>query len=132
MIQKATAERCKARGCRWMELCCWPKLWCQDWSYFWYTSCWWYLFKCWILNFEPWIEIINKNDIINNFCTTYFLLTMTSFDICRYRISANSFRGNYSFLEVWVRQVFKGGNYSREETIVFLLFRGGNYMRKLE
>ena len=34
-----------------------------------------------------------------------------------YRISANSFRGNYSFLEVGVRQVFKGGNYSREETI---------------
>ena len=34
-----------------------------------------------------------------------------------YRISANSFRGNYSFLEVEVRQLFKGGNYSREETI---------------
>ena len=28
-----------------------------------------------------------------------------------YRISANSFRGNYSLLEVGVRQVFKGGNY---------------------
>ena len=28
-----------------------------------------------------------------------------------HRISANSFRGNYSFLEVRVRQVFKGGNY---------------------
>ena len=41
----------------------------------------------------------------------------------KYRISANSFRGNYSFLEVEVRQLFKGGNYSREETIVFLLFR---------
>ena len=38
-----------------------------------------------------------------------------------YRISANSFRGNYSFLEVGVRQLFKGGNYSREETIVFLV-----------
>ena len=34
-----------------------------------------------------------------------------------YRISANSFRGNYSFLEVGVRKLFKGGNYSREETI---------------
>ena len=34
-----------------------------------------------------------------------------------YRISANSFRGNYSFLEVGVRQLFKGGNYSRAETI---------------
>ena len=39
-----------------------------------------------------------------------------------YRISANSFRGNYSFLEVEVRQLFKGGNYSKEETIVFLHF----------
>ena len=28
-----------------------------------------------------------------------------------YRISANSFRGNYSFLEVAVRQLFKWGNY---------------------
>ena len=36
---------------------------------------------------------------------------------CKYRISANSFRGNYSFLETGVRQVFKGGNYSRAETI---------------
>ena len=30
----------------------------------------------------------------------------------RYRISANSFCGKYSFLEVVLRQVFKGGNYS--------------------
>ena len=37
-----------------------------------------------------------------------------------YRISANSFRGNYSFLELGVRKLFKGGKYSREETIVFL------------
>ena len=29
-----------------------------------------------------------------------------------YRISANSFRGNYSFLEVRLRPLFKGGNYS--------------------
>jgi hypothetical protein len=49
---------------------------------------------------------------------------------CEYRISANSFRGNYSFLKVGVRQLFKGGNYSREETIDFLLFRGGNYSRE--
>ena len=34
-----------------------------------------------------------------------------------YRISANSFRGNYSFLKVEVRKLFKGGNYSRVETI---------------
>ena len=39
-----------------------------------------------------------------------------------YRISANSFRGKYSFLKVGVRQLFKGGNYSREETINLLLF----------
>ena len=37
-----------------------------------------------------------------------------------YRISANSFRGNYSFLEVEVRQLFKGGKYSTAETINFL------------
>ena len=24
------------------------------------------------LNFELWFKIINKNDIIGNFCTTYF------------------------------------------------------------
>ena len=35
----------------------------------------------------------------------------------KYRISANSFRGNYSFLKPEVRPLFKGGNYSREETI---------------
>ena len=40
----------------------------------------------------------------------------------RYRISANSFGGNYSFLEVEVRKLFKGGNFSREETIVFFHF----------
>ena len=39
-----------------------------------------------------------------------------------YRISANSFRGNYSFLKLGVRKVFKGGNYSREETINLLPF----------
>ena len=37
----------------------------------------------------------------------------------KYRISSYSCRGNYSFLEVGVRQVFKGGNCSREETIGF-------------
>ena len=39
-----------------------------------------------------------------------------------YCISANTFRGNYSFLEVGVRQVFKGVNYSKAETIDFLFF----------
>ena len=37
-----------------------------------------------------------------------------------YRISANSFRGNCSFLNLalfTVRKLFKGGNYSRAETI---------------
>ena len=43
-----------------------------------------------------------------------------------YRTSANSFRGNYYFLEAWVRQLFKGGNYSKEETINFLVFLGIN------
>ena len=59
-----------------------------------------------------------------------------------YRISANSFRGNYSFLEAGVRKVFKGGNYSKEETIFYQgvltaetiqrwkVFKGGNYSRK--
>ena len=40
-----------------------------------------------------------------------------------YRIFANSFRGNYSFLEVGVRQVFKGG-------IIFILFGSRNYSRE--
>ena len=39
-----------------------------------------------------------------------------------YRISANSFRGSYSFLKAEVRKVFKGGKYSREETIFFAIF----------
>ena len=42
--------------------------------------------------------------------------------IINYRISANSFRGNYSFLKLKVRPLFKGGNYSKEESIVFQLF----------
>ena len=37
-------------------------------------------------------------------------------------ISSNSCRGNYSFLEVGLRQLFKGGNYSKEETIKLLIF----------
>ena len=55
-----------------------------------------------------------------------FLMSRWSFwsksRIYIYRISANSFRENYSFLELGVRKLFKGGKYSREETIVFLLF----------
>ena len=39
-----------------------------------------------------------------------------------YRISSYSCRGNYSFLGVGVRQLFKGGNYSKEETIDFYFF----------
>ena len=39
-----------------------------------------------------------------------------------YRISSYSCRGNYSSLEVGVRQLFKGGNYSKEETIVLSQF----------
>ena len=35
-----------------------------------------------------------------------------------YRISLYSFRGSYSFLEVGMRQAFKGGNYSKEERIL--------------
>ena len=51
-----------------------------------------------------------------------FMLSENRKFVLIYRISSYSCRGNYSFLEVEVRQVFKGGNYSREETIVFLLF----------
>ena len=47
----------------------------------------------------------------------------------KYRISANSFRGNSSFLTK-VQKLFKGGNYSREDTIQgWKLFKGGNYSR---
>ena len=40
-----------------------------------------------------------------------------------YRISSYNCRGNYSFLELVVRQEFKGGDYTREETIVFLILK---------
>ena len=40
----------------------------------------------------------------------------------RYRISANSFRGNYSFLEVRLRPLFKGGNYSFILVFVYNFF----------
>jgi hypothetical protein len=35
-----------------------------------------------------------------------------------YGISLYSFRGSYSFLELGMRQIFKGGNYSKEERIL--------------
>ena len=71
---------------------------------------------------------------INIFVKNFGIKTVSFGKILTYRISANSFRGNYSFLEVGVRQVFNGGNY---------LLLGGfdpgnysmedrNYMRKLE
>ena len=54
-----------------------------------------------------------------------------------YRISANSFRGNYSFLNstlctvTFSNSTYRCGNYSREETIQGRkLFKGGNYSRK--
>ena len=58
-----------------------------------------------------------------------------------YRISANSFRGNYCFLNLALFTVIFDlyiinlnscrGNYSREETIQGRkLFKGGNYSRK--
>ena len=65
-----------------------------------------------------------------------------------YRISANSFRGNYSLLDLTLCTVtfdhsnHRCGNYSRAETIKYLevitaetiqgrkLFKGGNYSRK--
>ena len=45
-----------------------------------------------------------------------------------YHISANSFCGNYSFLEVGVRQVFKGGNYC---FLVFVNFHNLNSCRMM-
>ena len=51
------------------------------------------------------------------------LLCFTQISTCTYRISANSFRGNYSFLNLTLCTVIFGystyrcGNYSREETI---------------
>ena len=55
----------------------------------------------------------------------------------KYRISANSFRGNYSFLNLTLCTVtfdhstYRCGNYSREETIQGRkLFKGGNYSWK--
>jgi hypothetical protein len=54
-------------------------------------------------------EILQTNKKIKQKCSVF-----------SYRISANSFRGNYSFLNltyIQVRKLFKGGNYSRAETI---------------
>ena len=57
-----------------------------------------------------------------SFCLCWLIgYTLKMGDI-GYHISGNSFRRNYSFLEVAVWQVFKGENYSREETINLLLF----------
>ena len=69
-----------------------------------------------VLNFSK-----NQHEILVNLESRNWLNweNKASFIKYIYRISANSFRGNYSFLEAGVRQVFKGGNYSREETIVF-------------
>ena len=58
----------------------------------------------------------------------WYNISMTMRANAYYRISANSFRGNYSFLEVEVRKLFKGGNYSREETINFFLFFANLYL----
>ena len=47
--------------------------------------------------------------------------------IWEYRISANSFRGNYSFLKLMLQKLFKGGKYSKEETIFLSYFFVGIY-----
>ena len=73
----------------------------------------------------PHVDVPNGHVPQSNqiYLVTFMCLTVdASSFLQRYRISANSFRGNYSFLEGGVRKLFKGGNYSREETIVFLLF----------
>ena len=49
----------------------------------------------------------------------------------RYRISANSFRGNYSFLNLTLCTVTKVTVHTGAETIQGRkLFKGGNYWRK--
>ena len=63
-------------------------------------------------------QFLVSNNGIKWFLIKYFLI----FIKCTYRISANSFRGNYSFLEVRLRPLFKGGNYSREESILLFYF----------
>ena len=50
-----------------------------------------------------------RNTYKNIDCASSFMIIV--FLNSAYRISVNSFRGNYSFLEVGVRQLFKGGNY---------------------
>ena len=74
------------------------------------------------------LQAIQPNEFINSVewkCHQYgqtFSTHQVRTNLYEYCISANSFCGNYSFLEVGVRQLFKGGNYSREETIDFLIF----------
>ena len=48
---------------------------------------------------------------------SWFRIVQECSGLHTYRISSYSCRGNYSFLESQVRQLFKGGNYSKEETI---------------
>ena len=56
---------------------------------------------------------------LKNSVSTHMLFWEFSLKSHKYRISANSCRDNYSFLELWVRQLIKGDNYSREETNFF-------------
>ena len=77
---------------------------------------------------------------LGNACTWFNLVSNIKvwpyFQKIKYRISSYSCRRNYSFLEVMVRQLFKGGNYSKEETIDSLHFSKAlicnlNYCRML-
>ena len=62
------------------------------------------------------LQAIQPNEFINSVewkCHQYgqtFSTHQVRKNLYEYRISANSFCGNYSFLEVGVRQLFKGGN----------------------
>ena len=58
------------------------------------------------------LHYLNSSRTYFRFCSfhnSFQLVKLTP--TLSYRISANSFRGNYSFLEVGVPQSFKGGNY---------------------
>ena len=66
-----------------------------------------------VIKFTFWDQNLERQRIYNTYIIQNFI----------YRISANSFRGNYSFLNLTLGSMtfgystFRCGNYSREETI---------------
>ena len=72
------------------------------------------------------IHLSDSSSILFSHCYSHLQIMSTMYHLCPlfiYRISANSFRGNYSFLNstlctvTFHHSTYKCGNYSREESI---------------